>query len=85
MNIRPIFLCFLLVLSLYLFDMEKNNFKITVVYNLVKRAPETLHLHPQWGPDTHDDPHEMGAARTTTRPLFVQKNHFRNYQKRFNF
>ena len=43
------------------------------VYILVKRALEKLHLHPQWGPDTHDDPHETGAARTAARPLFVQK------------
>ena len=25
------------------------------------------------GPDTHDDPLETGGARTTARPLFVQK------------
>ena len=27
----------------------------------------------QGGPDTHDDPHIMGAARMAARPLFVQK------------
>ena len=39
----------------------------------------------QGGTDTHDDPHETGAARTAARPLLVQKNHFRNYQKLPNF
>ena len=29
--------------------------------------------------------HETGAARTAARPLFGQKNNFRNYQKRLNF
>ena len=51
----------------------KNYFKISDVYILVKSALEKLHLHPQWGPYTHDDPHETGAARTAARPLFVQK------------
>ena len=37
------------------------------------------------GPDTPDDPHETGAARTAARPLLVQKNRFRNYQKLINF
>ena len=36
-------------------------------------------------PDTDDDPHETGTARTAARPLRVQKNHFRNYQKLINF
>ena len=39
----------------------------------------------QGGPDTPDDPHETGAARTAARPLLVQKNHFKNYQKCLNF
>ena len=51
----------------------KNNFKISDVYILVKRALEKLYLHPQWGQDTHDEPHETGAARTAARPFFVQK------------
>ena len=33
----------------------------------------------QGGPDTHDDPHETGAARTAAKPLLVHKNHYRNY------
>ena len=36
------------------------------------------------GPDTHDDPHETGAARKAAQALFVQKNHFRKYQKFLN-
>ena len=63
---------------------QKNNIKISDVYILVKRPPEKLHLHPQWGPNTHDDPHETGAARKAAQPLFVQKNHFRKYQKFLN-
>ena len=78
------FFGFVWVLSLSLFDIKKN-VKISYVYILVKRALEKLHLHPQWGPNTHDDPHETGAARTAARPLLVQKNHFRNYQKSLNF
>ena len=39
----------------------------------------------QGGPDTHYDLHKTGAARTAARPLLVQKNHFRNYQKYLNF
>ena len=39
----------------------------------------------QGGPDTHDDPHETGAARMAARPLRVQKKHFRNYKKLQNF
>ena len=62
--------------------MEKNNFKISDGYILVKRALEKIQLHPQWGPDTHDDPHETEAARTAARPPFLlaeKKKHFRNY------
>ena len=36
------------------------------------------------GPDTHDDPHETGAARKAVQGIFVQKNHFRKYQKCLN-
>ena len=39
----------------------------------------------QGGSDTHDDPHETGAARMAARPLLVQKNYFRNCQKFLNF
>ena len=37
------------------------------------------------GPDIHDDPHETGAVRPAARPLLVQKNHFRKYQKLLHF
>ena len=63
----------------------KNYFQILDGYILVKRPLEKLHLHPQWGPNTHDDPHETGAARTPAQALFVQKNDFRKYQKFVNF
>ena len=63
---------------------EKKYFKILDVYILVKRPLEKLHLHPQWGPDTHNSPHQRGAASKAEQPLFVQKNHFKNYQKLLN-
>ena len=59
-------------------------FKNFDVYILVKRPLEKLHLHPQWGPDTHNSPHQRGAASKAEQPLFVQKNHFNNYQKLLN-
>ena len=31
----------------------------------------------QGWPDTHDDPHKTGDARTAARPLLVQKNHLK--------
>ena len=63
---------------------QQNNFQISDVYILVKCGRQIRLRHPRGGPDTHDDPHETGAARTAARPLFVQKNHFRNYQKSLN-
>ena len=63
---------------------RKNYFKSLDVYILVKRPLEKLYLHPQWGPDTHNSPHQRGAASKAEQPLFVQKNHFKNYQKLLN-
>ena len=63
---------------------QKSNFKIWDVYILVKRPLEKLHWHPQWGQDTFNSPHQRGAVSKTEQPLFVQKNHFRNYQKLLN-
>ena len=37
----------------------------------------------QNGPDTHDGPHETGAARTAARPLLVQKKTFLKLLKVF--
>ena len=62
----------------------KSNFKILNVYFLVKRPLEKLHLHPQWGPDTHNSPHQRGGVSKAEQTLFVPKNHFKNYQKLFN-
>ena len=59
----------------------KNYFKILDGYILVKRPLEKLHLHPQWGPDTHNSPHQRGTASKAEQPLFVQKNR----KKRFSF
>ena len=42
--------------------IPKNYFKILNVYISVKRALEKLHLHPQWGPDTYNSPHQRGAV-----------------------
>ena len=65
---------------------QKNNFKILNVYILVKRPLEKLYLHPQWGPDTHNSPHQRGAVSKAEQAPFVQKkNHFKNYQKLLNF
>ena len=60
---------------------QKNDFKILDVYILVKRPLEKLHLHPQWGPDTHNSPHQRGAASKAEQPLFVQKKTFQKLSK----
>ena len=52
---------------------RKNNLKISDVYILVERALEKLHLHPQGGPNTHDDPHETGASQTPQDPFLCRK------------
>ena len=64
---------------------RKNNFKISYGYISVKCGQQRQQMHPQWGPDTHDDQHEMGAARKDVQALYVQKNHIRKYQKFLNF
>ena len=77
--------CFLLVISFGRFGVKFFFFKTLDVYISVKCAWQIRLRHPRGGPDTHDNPHEMKAARTAARPLLVQKNHFRNYQKFLNF
>ena len=62
------FLFFVFILSLSLFHIEKSNIKIQL---------EKLHLHPQWGPDTYNSPHQRGAVSKAEQPLFVQKNQFK--------
>ena len=63
----------------------KNNFKILDVYIFVKRPLEKLHLHPQWGQDKHNSPHQRGAASKAEQPLFVQKKtHLKTYKKLLN-
>ena len=51
---------------------RKNYFNILEIYILIKRPLEKLHLHPQWGPDTHNRPHQRGAASKAEQPLCVQ-------------
>ena len=64
------FLYYLFILSLGLFHVD---FKILNGFILVKRTLEKLHLDPQWGPDTHNSPHQRGAVSKAEQPLFVQK------------
>ena len=56
---------------------QKHNFKILNNNILVKRPLEKLHLHPKWGPDTHNSTHQRGAVSKAEQPRFVQKNHFK--------
>ena len=63
---------------------QKFNFKTLGVYILVKCGRQVRPRHPRGDPDTHDDPHETGAAHKAAQALFVQKNHFRKYQKFLN-
>ena len=55
---------------------QKNYFKILDVYTSVKRALEKLHLHPQWGPDTHNSPHQRGAVSKAEQLLFGAEKPF---------
>ena len=63
---------------------RKNNFKILNVYILVKRPLEKLQLHSQWGPDTHNRPHQRGAVSKAEQHFFVQF-FLKNYQTLLNF
>ena len=75
------FFSFLFILWLGLFYINKKNFKILDIHIQVKRPLDKLHLNPQWGPDTHNSPQQRGAKSKAKQPLFVQKNHLKNYQK----
>ena len=77
--------CFLLAFSFGRFGIDKITSKLWMsVFRWKLWEMDAMEI-TQGGPDAHDDPHEMGAARTDARPLLVQKNHFRNYQKFQNF
>ena len=71
---------FLLLFSIHFLigpiSYQKTYFKILDVYISVKRALEKLHLHPQWGPDTQNRPHQRGAVSKAEQPIFVQKKTF---------
>ena len=57
---------------------RKNYCKNLDAYILVKRPLERLHLHPQWGPDTHKSPQQRGAASKVEQPLLCRKKCFKN-------
>ena len=61
---------FLLVFSLGQFGIEKlfQNFGRLYLGQIWEMDAMEL---TQGGPDTHDDPHETGAARTAARPLHI--------------
>ena len=60
---------------------RKNNLKHLNVYILVKRPLEKLHLHRQWGPDTHNSSHQRVAVSQAEQTLFVQKKPFLKLSK----
>ena len=72
--------CFVIRPILY----PTNYFKTLDVYISVKCGQQVQLRNPRGGPDTHDDPHEMGTSQTAARPRLVQKNQFSNYQKPLN-
>ena len=69
------FLCFLFILSLGLFHIEKISSTFWMSISWSKE---------RWGPDTHYSPHQRGALSKAEQPLFVQKNHFKIYPKCLN-
>ena len=78
------FLCVIYSFFDLAYILQKNDFKMLNIYILVKRPLEKQQLHPQWGPDTHNSPHQRGAVSKAEQPLFVLKNHFKNYEKLLN-
>ena len=52
------------------FISKNSNLNVDI---LVKRPLEKLHLHPQWGPDTHNSPHQRGAVRKADHPIFCEE------------
>ena len=52
---------------------RKNNFKISDVSISVKCGQHRQQMHPQGGPDPHDDPHETEAARTAAQAFYGRK------------
>ena len=63
---------------------QKKYIKIVDLYISVKRALEKLHMHPQWGPDTHNSPQQRGAVSKSDQPLFCAKKHLKKTIKRFS-
>ena len=55
---------------------KKKLIKILEFYILVKRPLEKLYLHPHWGPNTHNSPHQRGAMSKAEQHIFVQKKTF---------
>ena len=48
---------------------------------LGQKTLEKLHLHPKWGLDTHNSPHQRGASSKAEQPLIVQKKPFQKLSK----
>ena len=63
---------------------RKTFSKILDVYILVKISLEKLHLHPQWGPDTHNSPRQRRAVSKAEQHPFGAEKPFYNYQKLLN-
>ena len=55
---------------------QKKDFKILDFYILVERPLEKLHFYYQWGPHTHNSPHQMGAVSKAEQTLFLHKDRF---------
>ena len=76
---QTVFLVFSIHFVIGPISYQTSFFKILNVYISVKRALEKLHLHPPWGPDTHNSRHQRGRMSKAEQPFFVQKNHFQSF------
>ena len=75
---------FPLIATFALFNIEEKILNVWRLYLGQMWAIEAMQVTP-WGPDTHNNPHKRVAVPTAAWPLFILKNHFRNYQKLLNF
>ena len=64
--------------------ISKKSFKNCRRLYLGQMNSRKLHLHLQWSPETHTNPHKRVAVQTATWPLFILKNHYRNFWKAIN-
>ena len=56
-------------LKLKRFKFKKIYIYIYPYLDQMSASQEKLHLHPQWGPDTHDKPHKTGCALKVANQL----------------